>query len=41
MALLLAGVRGIASIQKAQRSPDALEVIVTGTSIGGNTGIPA
>lgn len=30
MALLLAGVRGIASIQKAQRFSGALEVIVTG-----------
>ncbi|HTU44834.1 MAG TPA: cytochrome c oxidase subunit II [Bryobacteraceae bacterium] len=30
IALLLTGVRGIASIQKAQRPPGALEVIVTG-----------
>jgi cytochrome c oxidase subunit II len=30
MALLLAGVRGIASIQNSQRPPGALEVIVTG-----------
>jgi cytochrome c oxidase subunit 2 len=39
VALFLAAARVIASVQDLTRPPDALEVIVTGTSIGGSIDI--